>query len=681
VNVLLTNTVLLPLAALLLVPLAVHLFARAHPPVYRFSSVEFLRRVLRRTVRIRKPQSFLVLILRTLLVGAVLAVFLKPVLFGGPRRAATGEARTAILLIDATASMAASDGSQTRFVAACAKAAEILDGLSTADQANVIWLGTPNRAEFQRPGPNVAFLKSVLRTASVTAEATDVSAAFAQAVDMLRDRSGAGEVYVLSDFQSSVWQSLELPPLPDIEVLAVKIGQTDLANLAITAVSVDPTRPLPGEETTVQCEVNHFSPEHSLATLLLRAGESLQTQDIRLSPWQRTSVNFRVRFETPGEKVISALLTEDLFPYDNERWAIVDVVHRVKVGIIGDDLETMGAWRRVCQALDWVDVVELAASDFQRELDFDVLLLAGWRGGPEVMQAIQRYIERRGLVVWWPAQETTENDLRVLAGVASGLPRSTGSLEGGQRLRWDTLDRPLHLAITDRGNPLFEVFAGGLYGDPTRAAFTSRYDQPAQTLSSGTTLLVFEDGVPALALFEGAGKLAWWNLPLSRAHSDLALQPEFVSLFGELLRQHRRREGLLRPSEFVVGQLPFQEFREELLDGDVRVETAGRALKVLRRSTGGTTMFTTEEARLPGICQWFFRGRPLNRQAVNFPSVESDLRTQATIPLGGRSVPIFPGQRSIAELREGTPLWPYFLALAAVMVLGEGLALVWTEKP
>jgi hypothetical protein len=227
---------------------------------------------------------------------------------------------------------------------------------------------------------------------------------------------------------------------------------------------------------------------------------------------------------------------------------------------------------------------------------------------------------------------------------------------------------------------LFEVFAGGLYGDPTRAVFTSRYCQPAQAFSSGRTLLEFEDGEPALALFEGAGKLAWWNLPMSREHSDWALQPECVSLFGELLRQHRRRDGLLRPSEFVVGQLPFQEFQEEVLDADVRVETAGRVLKVLRRANGGTTMFTTEEARAPGICQWYFRDRLLGRQAVNFPPVESDLRTQATIPLDGRSVPTFSGQRSIADVREGTSLWPYLLALAALMVLGEGLALVWVEK-
>src|SRR5512137_1627223 len=121
-NFVLTNALLLPFAALLIVPL----IARAKPPLYEFSSVEFLRRILRKSIRIKRPQSLLVLLLRTLLCAALIGLFLKPILFGNHRLGGVGAQKNVVVLIDATASMAAVEGTQTRFAAACARAAEVL---------------------------------------------------------------------------------------------------------------------------------------------------------------------------------------------------------------------------------------------------------------------------------------------------------------------------------------------------------------------------------------------------------------------------------------------------------------------------------------------------------------------------------------------------------------------------
>ena len=75
------------LAALLLlgaVPVLIHLFARSRPPAFAFPSVAFLRRVARRTARVKRPQEWLLLAIRTLLalalnlvVAAVLTVVLR----------------------------------------------------------------------------------------------------------------------------------------------------------------------------------------------------------------------------------------------------------------------------------------------------------------------------------------------------------------------------------------------------------------------------------------------------------------------------------------------------------------------------------------------------------------------------------------------------------------------------
>ena len=63
-----------PLALLVAVPLLVHLLARARPPVRAFSSAEFLLQALRLRIRLKRPRNWLLLVLRTLLFAALLAM-------------------------------------------------------------------------------------------------------------------------------------------------------------------------------------------------------------------------------------------------------------------------------------------------------------------------------------------------------------------------------------------------------------------------------------------------------------------------------------------------------------------------------------------------------------------------------------------------------------------------------
>lgn len=671
----LTNAFLLPFAALLLVPLLVHLFARAKPPVYEFSSVEFLRRILRQTIRIKRPQSLLVLLLRTLLCAALVGLFLKPILFGNHRLGGAGTQKNVVVLVDATASMAAVEGTQTRFAAACARATEVLSELSGNDLANIIWLGSPNRAEFPQLAVNTAYLKKVLRSASVTSEASDIGGALALAGDMLAGKPGAHEIYILSDFQSSTWGALPLTAPRGVEVHPIKIGRKDPGNQALTSLTVNPPNPLPGQEAVITCEVWNFSPEHSLSTLFLRAGDAPQTRELRLAPWQKEAVSFRVEFQTPGEKAVTASLSEDAFPYDNERWATLDVVEHVRAGVFDGDPPTAGFWRRALDSLEWVKVETL---DENRLGDFDgeAMFLAGWKGRPEASARVKEYLARGGLVIWAPSTETTAADLAALTARSPAGPASAPEL-----LRLEKMPQPLRLTIADRENPVFKIFAGGVYGDPARAAFKARLRLPEEPVARGKAILNYEDGVPALVLFQDQGRLLLWNLPLQREYSDWASQPEFLPLLGEILFHNRRRTVPNQARHFVTGQSLAREFEGDVLDADVKLEFNGQPLKTVRRFANNRTVFTTTEARLPGLYAWHYRGSLLARQPVNFPVVESDLRTQNEIKLGTASVPAILSDKSIRQLKEGTPLWPQLLMLAALFALVEGLVLARGDKP
>jgi len=131
----------------------------------------------------------------------------------------------------------------------------------------------------------------------------------------------------------------------------------------------------------------------------------------------------------------------------------------------------------------------------------------------------------------------------------------------------------------------------------------------------------------------------------------------------------------------VTGQSLAREFEGNVLDADVQLEFNGQPLKTVRRFANNRTVFTTAEARRPGLYSWRYRGGLLERQPVNFPVVESDLRTQNEVKLGAATVPAILSEKSIRQLKEGTPLWPPLLMCAALFALVEGLVLARGDKP
>lgn len=670
-NILVTNPMLLPMAALVLVPLILHLFARARPPVYPFSSVEFLRRVLRKSIRIKRPQSILVLVLRTILFASLIGMFLKPVFFAGQPLPGLGVRKEVVMVMDATASMAATDGSQSRFAAACAKGAEILSGLSSADTANIIWLGTPNRAEFPQLGANVAYLKKALRQATVTYEAADVNGGLGMAAAMLQKGNGVREIYILSDFQSTTWNGISFALPPGLQVYAIKIGEAQLPNIALTSVSSVPARPLVGQEAQVFCEVNNFSAEPALTTVYLRAGETHQSQEVRLGPWQKLPVLFQLKPASAGELAIAVSLSEDAFHYDNERWAVVEVVKELNIGVVETEPETARYWRRAVSALEWAKAATLLEADLEREIDVDALWLAGWTGGGAARDRLLDYLRRGGMVVWFSGTAANADSLRLL------LPREISLSQTGAF--WEKAEKPWHLRLADPANAVLAVYASGTYGDPARGTFAGRLRLPK--FAGAAPVLDYEDGVPALTVIRQGGSLVLWNLPLQRAFSDWALHTEFVPFVGELILHHRRTTVSGSPHDFPIGQALARQFETEVLDKDVELWHGKQWVPVAPKPGGKGLWLTATEARTPGIYAWRYRDNPVEQQTVNFPSSESDLRTAPAPDLGNSRVVRIAGRQSIEQMREGQPLWPWLLALGMVVAGLEGLVLLRVDKP
>jgi hypothetical protein len=671
-NLVFTNTVLLPLALLVLVPLILHLFARAKPPIYPFSSVEFLRRIIRQSIRLKKPQALLVLLLRTLLIAAIIGLFLRPVLFGHRPLPGAGTRRNVVLVIDGTASMAAVEGSQTRFSLACAKASDLLAQLSTSDLADIVWLGTPNHAEFPQLSPNREYLKKALRTASIGYEAADIPGGLAMAADLLQGREGARELYLLSDFQAATWQGIHPTLPPDLKLVALKIGEKELPNLALTSIYAEPSSPLVGQEAKIFCDIQNYSSEHALNTLYLRTGETQESREIRLSPRQKTTAIFQVKYLAPGEHPISISLNEDAFPYDNQRWTVINVLDHLKAGIFNAEKETAEFWRRAIDSFGWAKTETINETRLLQPITSDLLLLSGWNPSPDTTRQIQDYLNRGGLVVWSPPAQCAWTNFAWLP-----LTPSPGN---APTVVWEKAAQPWRLRINDPEFPALKIFEGGLYGDPVRGQFLGRLKFSESSLNPGKIILAYNDRVPALVHYKNNGNLFLWNLPLQREFSDYAAQMEFLPFFGELILQHRHAPANATLSDLPPGMPLSREFEAQILDTDVRLQTGNNTLPLKRETTRTGVAFTSENMRQPGIYEWTCRGQSVGHQTVNFPTVESDLLALPCLNTASGNVINLAPRESVKQLREGTPLWPLLLALALTAALLEGLVLWRIDK-
>jgi len=108
------------LMALAVIPLLVHLFAKSRPPEHAFSDLSFLKKIMKKTNRYRKPKDRMVLILKD-------------------PNDIVGADDNVIFIIDQSASMSAQEGSTTRFSEACNEASILMDEMNP-DQSNIIWM-------------------------------------------------------------------------------------------------------------------------------------------------------------------------------------------------------------------------------------------------------------------------------------------------------------------------------------------------------------------------------------------------------------------------------------------------------------------------------------------------------------------------------------------------------------
>lgn len=627
---------LLGLLALAGLPLLVHLLSRAKPPEYRFSNIDFLRRVIRRTARIRRPQDWLLLALRTFALLALAAAFISPFVIS-ENAALPGEKSTVVILIDRSASMAAREGAGSRFQSACALATRLLDE-SKPTAANLIWIDAEPEAAFPEPGPNLSFLTDLLNKAEPLPEPAALTAAFDLALRQLAAVQGRRELIVLSDFQSTAWKDF-VPALPsDLKLRTIRVATTAPANLAVTRLLAQPTQPVVGQETTVLVSVRNFSTDPVHTQLTLDADGSRQSQPIDLPPWGETETAFTLRPASPGPLPVAASVEADSFSGDDSRHAIVRIRDAIRVT---NHTPPDPVIAKLTAALPWLEAAENPAPG-------DIRVLSSWADSQSI-------------------KADADNGITVLIHSAAGMPQALlqelleeASVLETSATGWQILPNESHPAV--------ELFRSGDFGNPFAGIFRERL-RLSSALPGIRAIASYSDGVPAI--FEIPGKSAsilFFNLSLDPAKSNWSTQSGFLPAFAEILlrtRPHSSGEN----SQALPGSLLTKKSTDPAHSGAIRLlDPAAKPVETSESTTAEGLLLQAHEVARPGIYRWEISGQKIDLTAVNFPESESDLRPLDAAPtFGNRAAPAESLTRH-AALARGISLWPW-LALAAIACL------------
>ncbi|WP_295874523.1 BatA and WFA domain-containing protein [uncultured Akkermansia sp.] len=652
------------------VPLLVHLFARSRPREREFSSLIFLRRAVKRHVRLRRPKDWLLLAVRTLAAACLAAAFLLPYMAG--RSMEEQGSRSVILVVDRSASMSAADGQESRISKAGVFAGQIMSDLKREDLVNLIWADAAPAALFREPMPSHDLVNRELQRIHSRPEAANTAAALALAVEQAARTASTRptSVYILSDFQSSNWSGVDwekaFPPDLDVRCIQVAVHEC-LPNTAVTSLKVMPATVLPGQSVTVQAVLSNFGSQPVRVTAHLEAGSLRASRTAEIPAGAKETVSFQAQVPSSVEEwPVFVTLDHDAFPADDTAGTVVRVGASLECDAVTQDEAQLGFMMKALRFIPFLDV-QSAGGLGREQPDFIV-----WnKPEKEDLKKMEALAEAGSVIVAVP-DFSGDAVANALMGLPDG-PRTFSEYEKTGK-GWT-----LNAALPD--DPVFDLFRGGDAASPLDARVFRRLNEglaPDSWNDLVSVLVRYEDGVPAIARrAKGRGALVLWNVPVQSMDADWGKSPLFLPFLAEAMLKSRQ-EGVGEAAPEPGRDFPSWILPDTLDAADVVLTGPDGAELLCKESrlSSGKRLLSSITPAVPGTYVWsgcHAAGMPLHTQVVNFPAGESNLQTLAAGNLPA-SAAVVTASGKLVEVTGRIPLWPWLLG-AAVLLLALELRL------
>ncbi|MEI8241937.1 MAG: VWA domain-containing protein [bacterium] len=325
---------LLPLA---LLPVLFHLFFRIRKQPRTFPSLLFFQAADPRLSSRRRLREWLVLLLRTLALAALILALARPV-----RQGWGGRDAHVTVVIDNSASMAAADGDgQTRLSRALAAATAVLQDGSVRQGAVVSTVRDPAVPLPAGFSDDLAGVRAALGAIRDSHGSGDAAGALRQAAALSRGvLQGAVEVHLFTDLQATEWGTAASPVAfargTAVVVHDVGRGSDRAGVVALLPPTARPRRLVAGRTWRFDAHLRNYGTREAEATVNLALGDTRLRQAATVGAGQTREVRLPLPALPPGEHRVRVWLDGPSAAPSAEAWQVVRVSPPDDVWLVGD---------------------------------------------------------------------------------------------------------------------------------------------------------------------------------------------------------------------------------------------------------------------------------------------------------------------------------------------------------
>ncbi len=694
-------------------PIIIHLLARRQIRRVTWAAMRFLKVAVERNQRRMNIEDIILMCLRCLIFLLMALALARPALWKGSALGFRGRDEVAFILIDASLSMARSDGVESAFQQAQDAAEQVLDALPAGAPA-AVWLVTDGINPLtSEPTKDAGLNRKLIREAERSDRANDWPNAIRAALEKISTQSASvKQVFVITDGQALGWNNpAEMVSLikesgKGVLTRIVLVGETDTHNTAVTDVRLASALAVVNEPLAFEAEVTNFGPDPVNAVSVNigpDANPPVEEQVIdEIKPGTAKRVQFKLTFREPGIHTVTVRQRADRCPADDGRALAVHVLDEINVLLVEGE---PGAEPRDSEVFYLRNALvpvppeirdryviksrvitesELPSLTFET---FDAVVLANVVDlSPTTTNSLVNYVRSGGGLLVFPGDRANlgfYNDK--LHREQSLLPAAFGEIRGQSDAKEFAT-----LQAQDYVHPIVSLWNDAAAGSLAIAHFFRRVRlSPGIAVSeqkAGPPLVVlaYADGEPAVVERTfGDGRVVQFSSTADSAWNDLCVRPLFVPLIhrtlGALIGRHDEHLN-------VPAGVPFSSrMALELGDESTRISLAGdpieNAIATPIRVIDGTPKLTfTQTDRAGGyeirVGDDAFPGL---RFAVQFDPAESkldllapsDLKALESIAQVSRSTTASSLRETLTKQRNGTELWLPLAWVALGLAIAE----------
>ena len=614
-------------AATALVPLALHLLQRHRTVHQTFPTIRFLKAAQKSSASRLRFENFLLWLLRTLLILALVFAFSLPVI----RETRFGDwlgrvPRDVALVIDASYSMSYEVEGGTAWDAARAAAEGVVDTLAPGDRACVFLAGDEVDPIVPEPISDLAAVRQSIRSLDWLPGSSSISDALRMAADSLARSSGGREreIYILTDGQALPWNGFAMKPVdgPDVDefelageaaakgsgaswdpsilgdqttCFALFSGALSPENAWVEGVEVDPALLMAGGTAHVTARFGRCGTPRALTAAFMLGGREAARREALPPPGGiGLTANAPIDELDAGTFAASVELPADALPFDDSLLFVLRVRADLPVLVVGESkparflvtaLRPSGEGPEVSR----IEPSALGSTDlhgFDAVYLVDALPLDG-----QAVLRLEEYVRSGGVVSIWPGDHaglSAYDGWRILPAAPTEIRDVPNA--GSARL----------LRLLVRGDPLFAGFALPPGVVPSTALKRHLVFGPLE--ADASVLLDTDKDEPILLSRDvGRGRVFLSALSADRQWSTLPLTAIFLPIIHQMSR-FASGLGLPPPAIGYAENVPVDECLPGFQEGDVLIGPDGAPLNVRAgRNEAGDARFVIESISQPGI--------------------------------------------------------------------------------